>query len=105
MLLAYPVGTAPVGRSSSQMKLIKVHLRIRISDINLAKLMRSEVEEPDLESVDTFSKYKTFLKEKKSAIISLCIQKAIKCDIFLKSLRGWGGWGGGRNPQGGTTCV
>ena len=46
MLLAFPVGTAPVERSSSQMKLIKIHLRIKISDINLAKLMRIEVEGP-----------------------------------------------------------
>ena len=45
------VGTAPVERSSSLMKLIKIHLRIRISDINLAKLMRIEVEGADLISV------------------------------------------------------
>ena len=36
--LAFPVGTAPLERSSSQLKLIKIRLRNRISDINLAKL-------------------------------------------------------------------
>ena len=41
-----------VERSFSQMKLIKSHLRSRISDINLARLMRIAIEGPNLNSVD-----------------------------------------------------
>ena len=50
--LACTVGTATVERSFSQMKEIKISLRNRISDINLAELMRIEVEGPEFRLVD-----------------------------------------------------
>ena len=52
VLLAFPIGTATVKRSFSQMKLIKTHLRNRISDVNLAELRKIEVEGPELKPVE-----------------------------------------------------
>ena len=52
ILLTLPVGTATVERSFSQLKLVKMRLRSRISDSNLAKLMRIAIEVPDLTTVD-----------------------------------------------------
>ena len=40
IVLALPVGTASVKRSFSYMKLMKTRLRNRLSDVNLARLMR-----------------------------------------------------------------
>ena len=44
--------TATVERSFSQMKFVKTRLRNRLSDINLARLMRILIEGPELTSVD-----------------------------------------------------
>ena len=52
ILLALPVGTATVERSFSQMKLVETRLRNRISDINLARLMRIAIEGPELSCID-----------------------------------------------------
>ena len=52
IMLTLPVGTATVERSFSQMKMIKTRLRNRLSDDNLARLMRIAIEGPDLEHVD-----------------------------------------------------
>ena len=60
ILLTLPVGTATVERSFSQMKLVKTRLRNRVSDINLARLMRIAIEGPDL----TAMKYSMFSKRK-----------------------------------------
>ena len=46
-----PVVTATVERSFSQMKFVKTRLRNRLSDINLARLMRIVIEGPELTSV------------------------------------------------------
>ena len=50
--MALPVGTATVERSFSQMKLIKTRLQNRLSDTNLAHLMRIAIEGPELTAVD-----------------------------------------------------
>ena len=63
ILLALPVGTATVERSFSQMKLIKTHLSSRISDVNLARLMRITIEGPELASID-FKEILEIFKEK-----------------------------------------
>ena len=52
ILLALPVATATVECSFSQMKIVKTHLRNRLSDINLARLMRIVIEGPELTSVN-----------------------------------------------------
>ena len=52
ILLALPVGTATVEQTFSQMKLVKTRLRNRISDTNLARLMRIVIEGPELSSID-----------------------------------------------------
>ena len=52
ILPSLPVGTATVERSFSKMKLIKTRLRSRISDHNLARLMRIAFEGPELSVVD-----------------------------------------------------
>ena len=44
--------TATVERSFSQMKFVKTRLRNRLSDINLARLMRIVIEGPDLTSLN-----------------------------------------------------
>ncbi len=54
IILFLPVGTATAERSFSQMKLIKNHLRSRISDINLGRLLCIAIE--------TFTKYKQTTK-------------------------------------------
>ena len=48
LLLTLPLGTATMARSFSQIKLIKTRLRSRISDINLARLLRISIEGPEL---------------------------------------------------------
>ena len=52
ILLAMPVGMASAEHSFSQMKLIKSRLRSRISDSNLARLMRIAIEGPALKAVN-----------------------------------------------------
>ena len=52
ILLTLPVGTATVERSFSQMKLIKNRLRNRLSDNNLAHLMKIAIEGPELRIVN-----------------------------------------------------
>ena len=52
ILLSLPVGTASVERSFSQMKLVKTRLRNRITDDNLARLMRIAIEGPELTAID-----------------------------------------------------
>ena len=52
ILLALPIGTATVERSFSQMKMIKTRLRNRLSDVNLARLMRIAIEGPELSTID-----------------------------------------------------
>ena len=45
--LSIPVSTASVGRSFSQMKLLKTRLRNRLSDKSLSHLMKIAFESPD----------------------------------------------------------
>ena len=52
ILLTLPLGTATVEHSFSQMKLIKTRLRSRISDVNLARLLRIAIEGPELNDID-----------------------------------------------------
>jgi hypothetical protein len=52
IMMTLPVGTATVERSFSQMKMIKTRLRNRLSDENLARLMRIAIEGPEAELVD-----------------------------------------------------
>ena len=52
ILLVLPVGMATAERSFSDVKLIKNHLRSRLSDINLGRLMRIAIEGPQLSTVD-----------------------------------------------------
>ncbi len=68
ILLTLPVGTATVERSFSQMKLIKTRLRSRISDANLARLMRITIEGPELTSID-FNEILDVFKEKNRRIM------------------------------------
>ena len=55
IMMTLPVGTATVERSFSQMKMIKTRLRNRLSDENLARLMRIAIEGPEPEFVDFYS--------------------------------------------------
>ena len=55
--------TATVERSFSQMKFVKTRLRNRLSDINLARLMRIVIEGPELTSVNLM-KFWMYLKNK-----------------------------------------
>ena len=50
ILLALSIGTATVERSFSEMKIVKTRLRNRLSDCNLARLMKIAVEGPELDS-------------------------------------------------------
>ena len=68
ILLTLPVGTASVECSFSQMKLVKTRLRNRITDDNLARLMRIAIEGPELTVVD-FDKILDIFKEKNRRII------------------------------------
>ena len=52
IMLTLPVGTAPVERSFSQMKMIKTRLRNRLNDTNLKRLMRIAIEGPEMKLVD-----------------------------------------------------
>ena len=58
ILLTLPVGTATVEQSFSQMKLVKTFLRNRVSDINLARLMRIAIEGPDLTAIEILDVFK-----------------------------------------------
>ncbi len=68
ILLTLPVGTATVERSFSQMKLVKTRLRNRVSDINLARLMRIAIEGPELTEID-FNEILEVFKEKNRRIL------------------------------------
>ena len=68
ILLTLPVGTATVERSFSQMKLVKTRLRNRVSDINLARLMRIAIEGPELTDID-FNEILEVFKEKNRRIL------------------------------------
>ena len=63
IMTAFPVGTASVERSFSQMKLIKSCLRSRLSDTNLEHLMKIAIEGPHLSDIEILdiSKQKIFL--------------------------------------------
>ena len=63
IILVLPVGTASVERSFSSMKQIKTRFRNRLSDINLARLMRIAIEGPKISAVD-FNEVLEFLKRK-----------------------------------------
>ena len=52
ILMAFPVGTASVERSFSEMKLIKFCLHSRLSHSNLEHLMKIAIEGPQLTDVD-----------------------------------------------------
>ena len=52
IMLTLPVGTATVERSFSQMKMIKTRLRNGLNDTNLKRLMRIEIEGPEMKLVD-----------------------------------------------------
>ena len=62
--MALPVGTASVEWSFSQMKLIKSHLRSRLSDTNLEHLMKIAIEGPHLSDID-FTEILDIIKLKK----------------------------------------
>ena len=68
ILLTLAVGTATVERSFSQMKLVKTRLRNRVSDINLARLMRIAIEGPELTEID-FNEILEVFKEKNRRIL------------------------------------
>ena len=68
ILLTLPVGTATVERSFSQMKLVKTRLRNRVSDINLARLMRIAIEGPELTTIN-FNDILEVFKEKNRRIL------------------------------------
>ena len=51
-MMALPVSTATVERTFSQMKLIKIRLRNRLSDSNLEHLMKIAIEGPSISNVD-----------------------------------------------------
>ena len=67
IILTLPVGTASVELSFSYMKLIKTRLRNRLSDVNLARLMRIAIEGPELTSVN-FDEVLEIFKEKNRRI-------------------------------------
>ena len=52
IMLTFPVGTATVERSFSQMKIIKTRLRNRLNDTNLKRLMRIAIEGSEMKLVD-----------------------------------------------------
>ena len=66
ILPTLPVGTASVERSFSQMKLVKTRFRNRITDDNVARLMRIAIEGPELTVVD-FDKNFRHLQGKESS--------------------------------------
>ena len=70
ILLTLPVGTATctVECSFSQMKMVKTRLRSRLSDVNLARLMRIAIEGPQLSATD-FSEILDILKETNHCIL------------------------------------
>ena len=68
ILLTLPVGTATVERSFSQMKLVKTRLRNRVSDINLARLMRIAIEGPELTTIN-FNDILEVFKQKNRRIL------------------------------------
>ena len=63
ILLVLPVGTATAEHSFSDMKLIKNHLRSRLSDINLGRLMRIAIKGSQLSTVD-FNQVWTYTSSK-----------------------------------------
>ena len=67
IILAFPVGTATVERSFSDMKMIKTRLRNRLSDLNLCSLMRIAIEGPNLIDVH-FEEILDVFKEKNRRI-------------------------------------
>ena len=67
IVLTLPVGTASVELSFSYMKLIKTRLRNRLSDVNLARLMRIAIEGPEPTSVN-FDEVLEIFKEKNRRI-------------------------------------
>ena len=60
--------TATVERSFSQMKFVKTRLRNRLSDINLARLMRIVIEGPELTSVHLMKFWMDVCKEQNCRI-------------------------------------
>ena len=69
IILVLPVGTASVERSFSSMKQIKTRLRNRLTNDNLAHLMRIAIEGPELSSVNFDEVFEVF-KEKNRRIKS-----------------------------------
>ena len=60
--------TATVERPFSQMKFVKTRLRNRLSDINLARLMRIVIEGPELTSVNLMKFWMYVYKEQNRRI-------------------------------------
>ena len=54
ILLTLPAGTATVECSFSQMKMVKTRLRSRLNDVNLAGLMQTATEGPQLSTTDFY---------------------------------------------------
>ena len=68
IMTALPVSTATVERTFSQMKLIKTHLRNRLSDSNLEHLMKIAIEGPSISNVD-FNGILDIFKQKNRCIL------------------------------------
>ena len=52
IFLVLPIGTAPVERSFSHLKMIKTRLRSCLSDCSVAQLMRVLIEGPQIDAVE-----------------------------------------------------
>ncbi len=68
IMLSIPVGTATAERSFSEMKLIKTRLRSRLTEQNLARLMRIAIEGPELNEIN-FSEILDVFKQSNHRII------------------------------------
>ncbi len=68
IMLSIPVGTATAERSFSEMKLIKTRLRSRLTEQNLARLMRIAIEGPELNEIN-FSEILDIFKQSNHRII------------------------------------
>ncbi len=67
-MLSIPVGTATAKRSFSEMKLIKTRLRSRLTEQNLARLMRIAIEGPELNEIN-FNEILDIFKQSNHRII------------------------------------
>ncbi len=68
IMLSIPVGTATAKRSFSEMKFIKTRLRSRLTEQNLARLMRIAIEGPELNEIN-FNEILDIFKQSNHRII------------------------------------